>query len=37
VIAANGGSTAIGLNGGDTGQDPSPIVFTLNGTVCGDD
>ena len=37
VIAANGGTVGIGFNGGDTGQDPSPIVFTLNGTVCSDD
>jgi hypothetical protein len=37
VIAANGGSVGIGFNGGDTGQDTSPIVFTLNGTVCSDD
>ena len=34
TIAANGGTVSLGFNGTDTGQDPAPTVFSLNGTVC---
>ncbi|ACU73021.1 cellulose-binding family II [Catenulispora acidiphila DSM 44928] len=34
TIAANGGTVSLGFNGADTGQDPAPTVFSLNGTVC---
>ncbi|WP_194896774.1 cellulose binding domain-containing protein [Catenulispora pinisilvae] len=34
TIAAAGGSVSVGFNGTDTGQDPAPTVFSLNGTVC---
>jgi len=33
-LAAGGGSTSIGFNGSDTGQDPAPPVFYLDGTAC---
>jgi hypothetical protein len=28
------GPVSIGFNGTDTGQDPVPIAFYINGTVC---
>jgi hypothetical protein len=34
TIAAGGGTVSVGFNGTDTGQDPAPTVFSLNGTVC---
>src|SRR5215467_13086816 len=34
IIAANGGTVSIGFNGTDTGQDPVPTAFYINGTVC---
>ena len=34
TIAANGGTVGLGFNGIDTGQNPSPAAFYLNGTVC---
>ena len=34
TIAANGGTVSIGFNGTDTGQDPVPTAFYINGTVC---
>ena len=34
TIAANGGTAAPAFNGVDTGLDPAPTVFYLNGTVC---
>jgi hypothetical protein len=34
TIAANGGTVGPAFNGTDTGQDPAPTVFYLNGTVC---
>lgn len=37
ALAANGGSTSIGFNAADTGSDPAPTVFALNGTVCSND
>jgi hypothetical protein len=37
AIAANGGTTSIGFNGADTGSDPAPTVFSLNGTICSND
>ena len=36
-LAANGGSTTIGFNGTDTGQDTAPTVFYINNTICGND
>jgi endo-1,4-beta-xylanase len=33
-LAANGGSTTIGFNGTQTGSNPEPAAFTLNGTSC---
>jgi cellulase/cellobiase CelA1 len=36
-IPANGGSVSIGFNGTDTGQDPAPAVFAVNGTDCAND
>jgi hypothetical protein len=33
TIAA-GGSVSLGFNGTDTGQDPAPTAFFINGTVC---
>jgi hypothetical protein len=33
TIAA-GGTISLGFNGSDTGQDPSPAAFYLNGNVC---
>jgi hypothetical protein len=35
TIAASGGTVSIGFNGTDTGQDPSPAVFYINNTICG--
>jgi hypothetical protein len=37
AIAANGGTISIGFNGTDTGSDPAPTVFALDGTVCSND
>ena len=37
AIAANGGTVSIGFNGTDTGQDPVPTAFYINGTVCAND
>jgi hypothetical protein len=34
TIAANGGTVDLGFNGTDTGQDPAPAAFSINGTVC---
>jgi len=34
VIAANGGTQSIGFNGTDTGQDPAPTAFSINGSIC---
>jgi hypothetical protein len=34
TIAANGGTVSLGFNGIDTGQDPAPTVFYINGNVC---
>jgi hypothetical protein len=34
TIAAGGGTVSIGFNGTDTGQDPAPTAFYINGTVC---
>jgi hypothetical protein len=34
TIAANGGTVGLGFNGTDTGQDPAPTVFYINGSVC---
>jgi len=34
TIAPNGGTVSIGFNGTDTGQDPVPTAFYINGTVC---
>jgi hypothetical protein len=34
TIAANGGTVSLGFNGTDTGQDPAPAAFYLNGSVC---
>jgi len=34
TIAANGGSLSLGFNGSDTGQDPAPAAFYINGAVC---
>jgi Cellulose binding domain/Fibronectin type III domain len=34
TIAANGGTQSAGFNGTDTGQDPSPVAFYINGTIC---
>jgi hypothetical protein len=36
-IPANGGSVSIGFNGSDTGQDPAPTAFYVNGAVCAND
>jgi len=36
-LAANGGSTTIGFNGTDTGQDTAPTVLQVNGTDCAND
>ncbi|HEY1620922.1 MAG TPA: cellulose binding domain-containing protein [Streptosporangiaceae bacterium] len=36
-IPATGGSVSIGFNGADTGQDPAPAVFAVNGTDCAND
>jgi hypothetical protein len=33
-IPANGGSVSIGFNGSDTGQNPAPVAFYLNGSIC---
>lgn len=35
VIPAGGGTVSFGFNVAYSGTDPSPTVFTLNGTVCG--
>ncbi|HEY3872073.1 MAG TPA: cellulose binding domain-containing protein [Actinocrinis sp.] len=37
TIAAGGGTVSIGFNGADTGQDPPPAAFYINGTVCSND
>lgn len=37
AIAASAGTTSIGFNGTDTGSDPAPTVFSLDGTVCSSD
>lgn len=37
TISASGGTVSIGFNGTDTGQDPAPTVFHINGNVCGND
>jgi Cellulose binding domain/Fibronectin type III domain len=34
TIAANGGTVSIGFNGTDTGQNPAPVAFYINGTIC---
>lgn len=34
TIAANGGTLSLGFNGTDTGQDPAPTAFSINGTLC---
>jgi Cellulose binding domain/Fibronectin type III domain len=34
TIAGGGGTVSIGFNGTDTGQDPVPTAFYINGTVC---
>ena len=34
TIAANGGTVGLGFNGTDTGQDPVPAAFYINGAVC---
>ncbi|HZP54134.1 cellulose binding domain-containing protein, partial [Actinocrinis sp.] len=34
AIAANGGTVSLGFNGTDTGQNPAPVAFYINGTVC---
>ena len=34
TIPANGGTADVGFNGTDTGQDPAPGAFAINGTVC---
>ncbi|MBV9384684.1 MAG: cellulose binding domain-containing protein [Streptosporangiaceae bacterium] len=34
-LPASGGSVSIGFNGSDTGQDPPPVAFYLNGSICG--
>jgi hypothetical protein len=34
TIAANGGTVRLGFNGTDSGQDPAPTVFSINGTAC---
>lgn len=31
---ANGGTVSLGFNGTDTGQNPVPVAFYINGTVC---
>ncbi len=36
-LAASGGSTTIGFNGTDTGQDTAPTVLQVNGTDCAND
>lgn len=33
-IGANGGTTSLGFQGGNTGQNPAPTVFYLNGVPC---
>jgi len=33
-LPANGGTAGLGFNGTDTGQDPAPAAFYLNGNVC---
>jgi hypothetical protein len=35
-IGASGGTVDVGFNGTDTGQDPAPTVFYVNGNVCAD-
>jgi cellulose binding protein with CBM2 domain/fibronectin type III domain protein len=37
TLAAGGGNTSIGFNGIDTGQDPAPAAFYINGSVCSND
>ncbi len=37
TIAASGGTVSLGFNGSDTGQDPAPAAFYLNGSVCSND
>ena len=34
TIAANGGSVGLGFNGTQTGQNPTPAAFYINGTAC---
>ncbi len=34
TIGANGGTVSLGFNGTDTGLDPAPTAFFINGTVC---
>ena len=36
MIAANGGTVSLGFNGTDTGQNPAPAAFYINGNVCSD-
>src|SRR5579875_261435 len=37
TIGASGGTASIGFNGTDSGQDPAPAAFYLNGSVCSND
>jgi len=34
LVTFHGGTVSIGFNGTDTGQDPVPTAFDINGTVC---
>ena len=34
TIAANGGTVGLGFNGTQTGQNPTPAAFYINGTAC---
>lgn len=34
TIAASGGTVGLGFNGTDTGQNPAPAAFYINGTAC---
>ncbi|NUR63039.1 MAG: alpha-L-arabinofuranosidase [Catenulispora sp.] len=34
TIAAGGGSVDLGFNGTQTGQNPAPAAFSINGTIC---
>ena len=34
IVAGFGGTVSLGFNGTDTGLDPAPTAFFINGTVC---